>query len=148
MIAALLRADYGKEVTKGFSCRRDFYKTRIRGKCFMVDWVAFLREVKRKTRAAVAPALFLSLVGYFTWNVIHGDRGLVAYAKRQDLLKLKQAELADANAERDAWERRLASLRGARIDRDMLDERARAQLNLVDPEDIVVPTEDAKRPSR
>lgn len=101
--------------------------------------MTFVREVKRKTQAALAPALFLSLVGYFGWNVIHGERGLVAYATRQELLKLKQTELADANADVAASERRLASLRGARIDRDMLDERARAQLNLVDPEDIVVP---------
>lgn len=107
--------------------------------------MAFVREVKRKTRAALAPALFLSLVGYFAWNVIHGERGLVAYAKRQELLKLKQTELAEANSEVGAWERRLAALRGGRIDRDMLDERARAQLNLVDPDDIVVPYGDGKR---
>ena len=101
--------------------------------------MALFREARRKAVTALPPALFLSLVGYFVWNVVHGERGLVAYAKRQELLKLKQAELVVANAERDAWERRLGSLRGGRIDRDMLDERARAQLNLVDPDDIVVP---------
>jgi len=107
--------------------------------------VAFVREVKRKVRAAVAPTMFLSLVAYFSWNATQGERGLMAYAQRQDLLKVKQAELVAAEADREAWERRVNSLRGGRIDRDMLDERARAQLNLVEPEDIVVPYGDKNR---
>lgn len=101
--------------------------------------MALLREIRRKARAAVAPALFLSLVGYFGWNATKGERGLVAYAQHQELLKQKQAELAVAEATRDVWERRVASLRAGGIDRDVLDERARAQLNLVEPGDIVVP---------
>ncbi len=39
---------------------------------------------------------------------------------------------------RDAWERRVAGLRGNHVDPDSLDERARAMLNLADPADIVV----------
>ena len=95
--------------------------------------------------ARLSVALFLGLAGYFVWNLTQGERGWTAYAQRQTILKAKQAELAAAEAERDGWERRVASLRGGRIDRDMLDERARAQLNLVDPDDIVVPYGDRNR---
>lgn len=107
--------------------------------------MAFVREVKRKVRSAVAPTVFLSLVAYFAWNATQGERGLVAYARNQELLKQRQAELTAAEAVRDSWERKVASMRGGRIDRDMLDERARAQLNLVDPDDIVVPYGDKNR---
>ena len=100
--------------------------------------MAFARELKRKARAAVAPLVFLSLVGYFGWNATHGDRGLVAYAQRQALLKEAQADLGRAEAERAGWERRLAGLRNNHIDRDTLDERARSMLNLADPSDIIV----------
>ncbi len=100
--------------------------------------MAFARELKRKARAAVAPLVFLSLVGYFGWNATHGDRGLVAYAERQTLLKKAEADLSLAQAEQATWERRLAGLRNNSIDRDTLDERARAMLNLADPSDIIV----------
>jgi cell division protein FtsB len=96
------------------------------------------RSIKRKARGLIAPAVFLSLFGYFAWNVTQGDRGLKSYAQRQDLLKQAQAELARAQREQAGWERRVAGLRNQHIDRDTLDERARAMLNLADPSDIIV----------
>ncbi len=97
------------------------------------------REIKRRLKAAIAPLIFLSLVGYFGWNAVQGNRGLVAYAQRQELLAQAQADQARALAERDAWQRRVAGLRARHIDSDALDERARAMLNLADPLDVVVP---------
>jgi cell division protein FtsB len=100
--------------------------------------MSFGRALKRKAKAAIAPVIFLSLVGYFGWNATHGDRGLMAYAQRQVLLKQAQDDLAQAQAEHDMWERKVAGLRSNHIDPDSLDERARAMLNLADPTDIVV----------
>ena len=100
--------------------------------------MAFAREMKRRARGIVAPLVFLSLVGYFSWNATHGDRGLVAYAERQGLLKQAQQDLARAEADRAGWERRLAGLRNNHLDRDTLDERARSMLNLADPQDVIV----------
>jgi len=97
------------------------------------------QEIKRRLKAVVAPLIFLSLVGYFGWNSVQGNHGLVAYAQRQALLAQAQAEQAKAQAERDVWERRVAGLRSSHIDADALDERARAMLNLADPADIIVP---------
>ncbi len=101
--------------------------------------MALGRELKRRARATVPPLLFLSLVAYFGWNAVQGDRGLVAYAQRQELLKQARSDLARAEAERAMWERRVAGLRGNHLDRDTLDERARAILNLAEPSDIIVP---------
>jgi cell division protein FtsB len=100
--------------------------------------MALGRDMKRRGRAAIAPLFFLSLVFYFGWNATHGDRGLMAYGQRQALLKQAQDDLSHVQAERDAWERRVAGLRSNHIDPDTLDERARAMLNLADPSDIVV----------
>src|SRR5690349_18269739 len=96
------------------------------------------RAVKRRLRAVVAPLLFLSLVGYFSWNAAQGNRGLVAYAQRQELLAQARADQARALAERDAWERRVAGLRTRHLDGDALDERSRAMLNVADPSDIMI----------
>ena len=98
-----------------------------------------MRVLKRWVAAAVTPAVFLALVGYFGWQATQGDRGLQSYAVRQGELRAQQAELARVTAERDAWERRAAGLKTQRLDRDTLDERARSMLNVADPADIVVP---------
>jgi cell division protein FtsB len=89
--------------------------------------------------------VFLSLVAYFLWQATQGDRGLDALAQRQQQLQEAQAELARADADMAGWERRVAGLRTSRLDPDALDERARAMLNLSDPNDIIVPYGDGQR---
>lgn len=96
------------------------------------------RELKRRARIMIAPAVFLAITGYFGWNATQGDRGLVAYAERQELLRQVVADQDAAKAERDAWETRVAGLRARHLDPDTLDERARAMLNLAEPSDVIV----------
>lgn len=102
-------------------------------------------SLKNGLRAIVLPAIFLLLVAYFLWNATQGDRGLQSYAIRQEQLKAVQADLAKVQAEQAGWERRVSELRSQRLDPDMLDERARAMLNLADPSDIVIPYSQGKR---
>jgi len=96
------------------------------------------RMVRRKARAAAAPSVFLLLVAYFLWSATQGAHGLRANTARQKDLVAAQADLDRAKAELATWERRVDGLR-IRIDGDALDERARAMLNLSDPQDVIVP---------
>ena len=98
----------------------------------------FARALKRRAKSALPPLLFLSLVGYFGWNATRGEHGLRSYAVREQQLVVVKSEFAQAEAERAAWERRVTGLGANRLDSDALDERARAQLNLADPSDIVL----------
>jgi cell division protein FtsB len=100
--------------------------------------MSFGRELKRRARAMVAPAIFLAITAYFGWNATQGDRGLVAYAQRQELLRQVVADQDAATAERDGWETRVSGLRARHLDPDTLDERARAMLNLAEPSDVIV----------
>ena len=100
--------------------------------------MSFGREVKRRARIMIAPSIFLAITAYFGWNATQGDRGLVAYAKRQQLLAQVQADQAAAKAERDAWEVRVAGLRASHLNPDTLDERARSMLNLAQPNEVIV----------
>ena len=97
------------------------------------------RFIRRKLAAAAPPFVFLCLAGYFVWHGTQGDRGLNALAQRQDDLKGAQAQLGRAETDLAIWERRVSGMRSSRLDRDALDERARAMLNLSDPADVVVP---------
>jgi cell division protein FtsB len=77
-------------------------------------------------------------VGYFAVNAFTGAHGLRAQADLEQEVALMQTELAGLMAQRATWERRVALLRSDRIDPDMLDERARALLGLVDPRDVTL----------
>jgi cell division protein FtsB len=78
------------------------------------------------------------LIGYFAVNAYNGNHGLKA---RQDLdLQIAQltVELKALRTERANWERRVSLLKSENIDPDMLDERARALLDYVDPHDLIL----------
>ncbi|HEX4365921.1 MAG TPA: septum formation initiator family protein [Rhodopila sp.] len=100
--------------------------------------MSFGRELKRRTRLMIAPAIFLAITGYFGWNATQGQHGLVAYAQRQVLLKQVLADKDAAQIERNGWEIRVSGLRASHLDPDTLDERARAMLNLADPSEVIV----------
>jgi cell division protein FtsB len=99
--------------------------------------------VTRKRLRTVLNALALYtiaalVIAYFGVNAYTGNHGLRA---KQDL----DLQIAQLSVERDAlkseravWERRLALLKSDSLDADMLDERARALLDYVDPRDLTL----------
>lgn len=107
--------------------------------------MSWSRVLRQQARAAIAPTVFLALVGYFGWNATQGQRGSQAFAVRQEQLKMVQAELLRISTERDVWDRRVSGLREQRLDPDTLDERARAVLNVAGPTDLVLPYGPGKR---
>lgn len=100
--------------------------------------MGFWRGVKRRLQGAVAPCLFLALAGYFLWSATQGEHGLNGAAARQAALENARTDVAIAAAEQKVWERRVLAMRAQNLDRDALDERVRAMLNLSDPADIIV----------
>ena len=98
-----------------------------------------MRFITRIIHALALPVIFLTVSGYFVWHAMHGERGLIAREQRMADIAAARAELARAEADRDAIERRVTGLRGDRIDRDQLDERARALLNMAGRDEIVMP---------
>jgi cell division protein FtsB len=107
--------------------------------------MSFGRALKRRLRDAMLPVAFAALSAYFVWNSQLGDFGLVAREQKLADIAQARAALSKAEADRDALERRVTGLRGDRIDRDQLDERARTLLNLVGKDEIVIPYELGKR---
>jgi cell division protein FtsB len=102
--------------------------------------------VTRKRLRSILNALGLYvmaalLIGYFGINAYGGNHGLKA---KQDIDRQSaalSAELAQLQAERAQWERRIALLKADNIDPDMLDERARALLDDADGDDLVMMTQ-------
>ena len=99
-----------------------------------------MRAIKRMIQVLWLPLIFAGLIWHFAWYAVHGPRvgSLAREAKTAEIAAAKIV-LAQAENERDSMERKVAGLRGDRIDRDQLDERARALLNMVDKNELVVP---------
>jgi cell division protein FtsB len=78
------------------------------------------------------------LIGYFGVNAYSGNHGLRAQKDLDQQIAQSSVELAGLKAERVNWDRRVSLLRSNRLDPDILDERARALLDYVDPRELVL----------
>jgi cell division protein FtsB len=79
------------------------------------------------------------LIGYFGVNAYTGNHGLRARQNLDMQIAQLTVDLTALKAEHAVWQRRVSLLRSDGIDADMLDERARALLDWVDPHDLVLP---------
>ena len=76
-------------------------------------------------------------VGYFGVNAYTGKYGLNARQELDSEIIALTSELARLKRERAEGEQRVALLRSGQIDPDLLDERARFQLDYASPRDLV-----------
>lgn len=104
--------------------------------------------MKTRARAIIFPIVFYLVLGvasgYLVWGASQGDRGLKAKAGYATDAAQLQVELAQLQAERERWQRRVKSMRSEAVDRDLLDEEARAVLDRVGKDDVVIFTADVK----
>jgi cell division protein FtsB len=97
-----------------------------------------MRELRRRARQIIGPLLGTALTGYFAYNLVAGERGFEAWMRLSRQLKAEQAGLDQLRAERAALDLKVANLRPEHLDPDLLDERVRAALNLVAPDEVVI----------
>lgn len=82
-------------------------------------------------------ALAAAMVGYFGVNAYTGKYGLNARQELDSEIVALTSELARLKRERTDAEHRVSLLRSDRVDPDLLDERARYQLDYANPHDLV-----------
>ena len=99
--------------------------------------------VTRKRLRSILTALGLYtmaalLIGYFGVNAYNGNRGLRAKQDIDQQIAALTAELNSLQIERDAWLQRIKLLKDPAIDRDMLDQRVREQLDFAAPDELIL----------
>ncbi len=95
-----------------------------------------------RLRAYALPIAFYcfsaAVSGYFLWHATNGQRGLKTRDEYSQKVADLQAMLDTLQAERASWRRKIELVRGEEIDRDVLDEQARAQLGRIHKNEVVV----------
>jgi len=93
-----------------------------------------------RLRAYLPTTVLAFLIFYFGFQALTGDRGLLSLSRRNEILRDRQAELAQLQGVRKDLELRARLLRDDSLSADLLDERSRSQLGLADPRDYVIRT--------
>ncbi|WP_417691705.1 FtsB family cell division protein [Roseibium sp.] len=89
-------------------------------------------------RRLIIPAAALSVLAYYGFHALNGELGLVGRARIERQEKLLQAELDGLVKERNSYIAKVTLLRPESLDPDMMDERARQSLNLVQGDELVI----------
>jgi cell division protein FtsB len=97
-----------------------------------------MRELRKRARVVVGPILGIALTGYFAYNLVEGDRGFIAWTRLTRQIRAEDARLDALRAERAALKLKVSDLTPNHLDPDLLDERVRATLNLVGPNERVI----------
>ncbi len=89
------------------------------------------------------PGVFLPVIGvclvlYFAFYFVQGDRGIRALLDYRHQVEKTRLQLAQIKAKRERLEHRVSLLRSDSLDPDLLEERARAVLNLSQPDEIAI----------
>ena len=96
---------------------------------------------KRRFGRLVVPAITVAFVSYFSYHSIHGSFGLEAGERFERLRVDRAAELKGLRDTRISLERQVELLSDGSLERDMIDEMARYQLNVSRSDEIVIMNE-------
>jgi cell division protein FtsB len=97
-----------------------------------------LREMRRRARLLVGPVLAIAVSGYFAYNLVEGDRGMLGWFRLTQDLRLAKSNLTSVQEQRTALDRKVANMRPDHVDPDLLDQEVRSRLDLAAPNEIVV----------
>jgi cell division protein FtsB len=96
------------------------------------------RHIRRQMGLVIAPLIGLSLSGYFTYHLVEGERGLLAWVRLTDRVREAGIVRDQVHAQRVVEEHRVWLLGADHLDPDLLDEQARSTLNLTAPGEVVI----------
>jgi cell division protein FtsB len=100
--------------------------------------MVILRELKRRAHFVLGPVIGMALTGYFFYNLVEGERGLLRWLSLTREIRVENANLEAVRTQRQALDLKVSDLKPNHLDPDLLDERVRATLNLVAPNEIVI----------
>jgi cell division protein FtsB len=86
----------------------------------------------------IGPVIAVSLLVYFVYHLIQGERGLLAWGRLKQQITVAEQKLHAVKTEQQALEQRVHLMRPDSLDTDMLEEQAKEKLNFVRKDEIII----------
>ena len=106
-------------------------------------------SVRSRVRAILIPLFFYAVLGsasaYLIKNASQGQHGAEARVAFEHESADLKAQLAAMQDQRERWRKRVDSLRNELIDRDLLEQEARARLNRIAKDEVLIFTDSRTR---
>ena len=96
-------------------------------------------KLRLMLRRAALPALALTVMAFFGGYALFGANGVLAYGEYKRELARKRLDYAALDHSRAELRNRVALLDPHHANPDMVDELVRKDLNVVHPDEVVVP---------
>ncbi|MFL0690610.1 MAG: septum formation initiator family protein [Agrobacterium tumefaciens] len=93
---------------------------------------------KKKYGRLILPAITVAFLSYFGYHSIHGDYGLRAGQAFERIRQERASVLEALVAQRTVLEKDVRLMSDGSLDEDIIDEKARYQLNMSRPDEIVI----------
>ncbi|NBN62102.1 septum formation initiator family protein [Microvirga tunisiensis] len=84
------------------------------------------------------PAVAMAVLGYFGFHSVSGEFGIAGRERIEREVAALEAQLAELRYEREHLATRVSLLRPESLDPDMIDERARINLNVVHVNELAI----------
>lgn len=104
--------------------------------------MGFLFELRNRLRKSEILMFFVVLFVYFSYYTINGERGLRRYLHLKQEISYANQIADNYSKEKKALEEKIRLLSPSSLDLDMLDERARAVLNMAKEDEFVILDQD------
>ena len=100
--------------------------------------MGFWSYIVAKCKSSGFIVLLMVLCSYFSYFAVKGDRGFLKYMYLRD--KVAEAEKVNQSydQQRQDWEQKVKLLSKSSLDLDLLDERARAVLNVIGNDEFII----------
>ncbi len=89
-------------------------------------------------KTSALPCLGVLILLYFTYHILHGERGVLSLWKLQNQLLKTETSVRITSNQKNSLEKKVRLLSPTSLDLDMLEERARLMLNYGYSEDVVI----------
>lgn len=95
-------------------------------------------EFTKRFQQVVGPIISITLLGYFVYHIIQGERGLLSWMRLKQKIEVMDQHLHKVQEEQSQLEQRVYLLRPDSLDRDMLEEQARKILNYARKDELII----------
>jgi cell division protein FtsB len=97
-----------------------------------------LRELRRRFYRFAGPSCIICVLGYFSYHIFQGERGLIAWHKLENKIKESKHRMITLKSNHDHLEHRVSLLRSDNLCLDLLNEQSRKILGFVEPNEVMV----------